>query len=284
MLVLLAQTKRFLLVFALVAITMVPALNAQGQESHLCSSNHSCTTLQFLRGVPDRAEPSGFAPPPAGALTGFRRTFVDDFSETVLGREWSKFSGTPGGDPQAQWSPSHVIVAHGLLTLNAWRDYRDQNRWVTGGLCNCSTPQTYGAYFVRARVTGAGATFVGLLWPTSGWPPEIDFAETFGPVNSAMASVHFGSNNQALHQSVAVNMTKWHTWGVIWTPTSIIYTLDGIEWSSVSNRSIIPAIAMTLDLQQQTWCQAGFACPSVPRAVQIDWVETYQMLNASKRS
>ena len=27
-------------------------------------------------------------------------------------------------------------------------------------------------------------------------------------------------------------MTQWHTWGVIWTPTSITYTVDGSVWGS----------------------------------------------------
>ena len=114
---------------------------------------------------------------------------------------------------------AHVEVNGGLLQLNAWRDPAYGGEWVTGGVCQCQVTNTYGAYFVRSRMTGAGPTQVELLWPASGWPPEIDFDETYGPVTSSMGTLHYTSNNSEIHNVVNVDMTQWHTWGVIWTPT-----------------------------------------------------------------
>jgi beta-glucanase (GH16 family) len=129
-------------------------------------------------------------------------------------------------------------------------------------------------------VTGAGPTNVELLWPASNnWPPEIDFNETLGPSTSTTATVHWGASNSEFHSNLSgIDMTQWHTWGVIWTPTSITYTIDGRVWDTVSSSSAqIPDVPMTLDLQQQTWCGASpaYACPTAPESMQINWVAEY---------
>jgi beta-glucanase (GH16 family) len=129
---------------------------------------------------------------------------------------------------------------------------------------------------VRSRVTGAGPTQVELLWPVANvWPPEIDFNETGGTTSSTSATVHFTNATDQDQRSQNIDLTQWHTWGVIWTPTSITYTVDGSVWGSVTTASEIPNQAMTLDLSQQTWCGSGWACPTVPQSMQIDWVAEY---------
>jgi hypothetical protein len=266
------RTSAAALLGLVVAVTPASA----APTARICAQGRDCAVQAFSPGVTATREPSGLAPLRASALPGFRRVFVDDFHSNHLSNHWSLFAGEPGGDPGAQWSPSHVRVSGGVLTLNAWRDAGYGGRWVTGGLCACQHPQTYGAFFVRARLSGPGATFVGLLWPTMGWPPEIDFTETYGSTSHSMATVHFGSRNAQRHSEVQVDMTRWHTWGVIWTPRSIIFTLDGVEWGRVSSRNAIPRVPMTLHLQQQTWCALNFACPSTPDSVQIDWVEIFR--------
>ncbi len=167
-------------------------------------------------------------------------------------------------------------VANGLLSLLTYQDPNYGGKWVTGGLCQCGLAQTYGAYFVRSRVTGPGPTQVELLWPAANtWPPEVDFTETDGTTSSSAATTHWGTTNSQEQHKVATDLTKWHTWGVIWTPTSVTYTLDGVAYASVNNAAGIPQQAMTLDIQQQTWCSSGFACPTSPQQLQIDWVAEY---------
>ncbi len=80
----------------------------------------------------------------------------------------------------------------GELLLSTYRDKHYQNRWVTGGLCQCGLPHVYGAYFVRSRSTGVGPNEVELLWPENNqWPPEIDFNET-PSAHQSSATVHWG--------------------------------------------------------------------------------------------
>jgi beta-glucanase (GH16 family) len=162
-----------------------------------------------------------------------------------------------------------------LLQLNAWRDPTYNNEWVTGGVCQCGLDQTYGAYFVRSKLTGPGATQVELLWPAQGWPPEVDFSETYGPTNTSMATLHYSSANNEVHQSITIDMTQWHTWGVIWSPTQISYLVDGKVWATQNVASEIPSQPMTLDLQQQTYCSANYACPTSNVSTDVDWVAEY---------
>jgi beta-glucanase (GH16 family) len=209
-------------------------------------------------------------------MAGYSQTYVNDFTGTSLPSGWDTFSGNPGGDPGAQWAATHVVVSGGLIQLNTWQDSAYGGEWVAGGICQCGQSQTYGAYFVRSRLTGAGPTGVQLLWPVANvWPPEIDFNESGGTTTGTSATVHWSSSNSQDQRTLKIDMTQWHTWGVVWTPTTITYTVDGQVWGTVANPGEIPSQAMTLDLDQQTWCASGFACPTAPQSELIDWVAEY---------
>jgi hypothetical protein len=255
--------------------------SAPAQTTTTTTRPPSGPLTSFPVGTPDGSEPSGYAPPSASALTGYGQTYVTDFTGSSLPSTWEAYSGTPGGDPGGQFGGSaHLALSGGVLSLNTFQDPAYGGEWVTGGLCQCGHPQTYGAWFVRSRLTGAGPTGVELLFPTSGWPPEIDFNETGGGITSTTATNIWAATATTRNQvQVAVNidMTQWHTWGVVWTPTSITYTVDGRAWQSFTNASEIPDQPMTLDLQQQTWCGASpaWACPSTPQSMQVDWVADY---------
>jgi hypothetical protein len=232
----------------------------------------------YATGVPNPGEPSGQAPPSARALRGYTLRYATDFSGTALPQGWDAFSGVPSGTPDGQFSPAHAVVGGGLLRLNAWHDPAYANRWVTGGVCLCSLPQTYGAYFVRSRLTGGGPGEVQLLWPASNtWPPEIDFYEVGGPTTGAVATVHYGAGNNIEQHSVTVDLTKWHTFGVIWRPGSLAYTLDGAVWGAVSLPWQVPDQPMALHLQQQASCAPGLnnLCPTKPVSMEIDWIAQF---------
>ena len=243
------------------------------------SSSHSVKTrVSAPAATIDLSEPSGQAPPSATAMPGYVQTYVSDFTGISVPTGWDVYSGIPGGDPGAQWGVRHVQVSGGVMQLSTWQDRAYGGKWVAGGLCQCGITQTYGAYFVRSKLTGAGPTQVELLWPKTGWPPEIDFNETNGGTTASQATVIYPTVDNQVHNQVAVDMTQWHTWGVIWTPTLITYTLDGNVWGQVDSSTGIPHQPMTLDIQQQTWCDAtpSFACPSVQQSTLVDWVAEYQ--------
>jgi hypothetical protein len=234
--------------------------------------------LAYPIGTVNSSEPSGYAPPSASALAGYSQTYITDFIGTSLSSEWDAYEGQPGGDPGGQFDAAHVAVGGGLLQIKTYQDPAFNNEWVTGGVCLCGiTGQTYGAYFVRSRMTGAGPTSVELLWPDGNvWPPEIDFNETYGGTSRTSATVHYSSANSQIGRSVNIDMTQWHTWGVIWTPNSITYTVDGTVWGTETTSASIPNMPMHISLQSQTWCSSGWACPTTPQSMQVDWVAQYQ--------
>jgi Glycosyl hydrolases family 16 len=243
----------------------------------LTTTTTGATSPDTATGTTDSAEPSGEAPLGPDALTGYTQSYVTDFTGTTLPDGWDAYGGQPGSDPGAQWSTAHDVVSDGMLQLETYQDPAYGNEWVAGGLCQCGHSQTYGAYYVRSRVTGAGPTQVELLWPAGpGWPPEVDFNETGGGTTGTSATVHWDvPSDQDQRGDSTVDMTQWHTWGVIWTPTSLTYTLDGKVWGTVNVASEVPNEAMTLDLQQQTWCGTGGTCPTAPVSMDIDWVAEY---------
>ncbi|MEO9181032.1 MAG: hypothetical protein ABI298_05215, partial [Acidimicrobiales bacterium] len=123
--------------------------NAPATTTTVVSSDTALPT-----GTVDSSEPSGMAPPGANDLAGYSQSYVSDFTGSSLPSGWSAYSGNPGGDPGAQWAPSHVVVGGGLLSLNTFQDSSFNNEWVTGGLCQCGVSTKYGAYFVRSRLSG----------------------------------------------------------------------------------------------------------------------------------
>jgi outer membrane protein OmpA-like peptidoglycan-associated protein len=243
----------------------------------------AATSTPYPLGTPNTSEPSGMAPPSASALSGYGETYVNDFAGTTLPAEWTPFNGSPSGDPGGMWLPSQVQVNGGVMSLTTQQLSAYGSDWISGGVSLGTLPQTYGAWFVRSRMTGPGPTQVELLWPTQGWPPEVDFDETYGDTALSQATDHYDANNDLIHNnlteigSTPLDMTQWHTWGIVWTPTSIIYTVDGQEWASVTQSNAIPNVPMTLNIQQQTWCSAGWACPTAGSASQtlVDWVAIY---------
>ncbi len=244
--------------------------------TYLATTTTTIPSGLFPVGTPNSKEPSGLAPPGSAALTGYERSYVNDFTKGGIPSGWFTFHGQPGGDPGGQFAPSHVFVTHGQLILRAAKDKQYQNRWVTGGLCQCGVPHIYGAYFVRSRVTGVGPNEVDLLWPENNqWPPEIDFNETPSS-HQTSATVHWGRANYTQQWTTKkVNMLAWNTWGVVWTPTKIIYVVNGRAWGVITNPQAIPRIPMRLDIEQRTECTIHQQCPSSPVQMQVDWVAEY---------
>ena len=221
-------------------------------------------------------EPSHQAPPAAHALAGYTRAYCTDFVGAALPSGWGRFSGVPQGDPSGYFDPAHVVVGHGILSLNTAHDPAAGGGWATGGVCQCGVARTYGTYLVRSRLTGAGDDEVQMLWPVAHvWPPEVDFNETGQHATDTAWYVHYSATNRQLAHTLKVNLMKWHTWGVIWTSTSITFTVDGKTWGSVSTPSAVPHESMTLDMSQQTWCGIAPECPTKPVSMQVDWVAEF---------
>jgi beta-glucanase (GH16 family) len=230
---------------------------------------------------------------PAGptAASPWKLVFRDNFSGSALDlTRWGPYYGQPksGG----MWLPSHIKVADGMVTLQGYKDPAYGGKWVSAGIGNRrGLIQTYGKYRVRMRLDNAyGLSYAALLWPKSNVnPPEVDFAEGFGrSMARTKATVHSGT--QAAHvrlgKNTTVDMTKWHTVGVEWTPNKLMFTIDNVGWWTVTGNQV-PSTPMVLDLQSQIHDCSNpvWACPNATSPARmnmyIDWVETYSWHPAS---
>ncbi|NKY57002.1 glycoside hydrolase family 16 protein [Nocardia flavorosea] len=232
--------------------------------------------------------PSGIAAP-QGDIEGWRQVFVDDFAGSSLNEsDWGRYSGVPGGDPVSYWDPGHTVVRDGILVLQGYEKF---GRLVTGGAGMWSHAQQYGKWEVRVRADPSDAvTYHLLLWPENEiWPPEVDFAESFGGGRAYIdAFVHWTDAQGQAHkakQALPGDFTQWQTLGVEWLPGEIRYTLNGRVWGTETGDRV-PSVPMWLGIQAQAGgCQKALAdgmppCPWVGTPalteIQVDWVSVYE--------
>jgi beta-glucanase (GH16 family) len=236
------------------------------------------------------AGPSGLAMP-VGDLAGWTQTMTEDFPGTTLDEErWQRYLGVPGGDPFGWFDPSHLSVGGGELVIDGYRDAALGGKWATGGVATqLELAQTYGKYLVRMRFDrGVGVNHALLLWPADeSWPPEVDFGEDDGHGGRySHATLHYGAQDSMIHRRVRVDLRRWHTIGVEWTPGRVAYTLDGRTWATVTSAHV-PSQPMKLAIQTQAWgCGMGTweGCvgATTPKHVrlEVDWVVTYALRGA----
>jgi hypothetical protein len=232
-------------------------------------------------------------PLPTGNLGHWRRVFGDNFNGSSLNTKsaWSEYANgsVPSNPSTAYWSPSHVKVGNGQMTIVGARDaaVAAHGRIVTEGLGLWKLPeQTYGKWEVLVRMDRcASVKYAWLLWPTVGsWPAagEIDFPEDEGGSRAqTVGSVLYkGASGKAAtlrqdHLTPARPMSGWHVVGVEWTPGLVRYTIDGKVWGSVHS-SHVPSGPMTFVMQTESKAAAASLPNSFsPCNAQVGWVVQY---------
>ena len=89
------------------------------------------------------------------------------------------------------------------------------------------------------------------------------------------AAVHDGADNRKHVGFVSGSFTTWHTYSVVWTATSITYSIDGRPFFTVRDRVAIPKGPMHLVLQAGV--NSGVrAATNTRAALDVDWVKVYR--------
>lgn len=237
----------------------------------------------------DTSAGSGAAVP--GAYPGWRLVYSTDFSGSSLPPGWDAYRGEPGGDPYGYWDPANVSVSGGEMHFRTTANDDPNQGGVasTGGVAFYGGSRTYGMYLVRMKgdyEPGLAINNLAILWPANAnvWPPEVDFFQDLGSSRQSFsASLHAGPDGNGSCCVISSptqnsNGAQWHTYGVEWTPTTIVYTIDGRQWGILYRNQLAspaqwPTIPMNLTLQSQN---QGTAQPAGgAETMTVDWVAEY---------
>ncbi len=215
------------------------------------------------------------SPADAGVFT---LRFQDDFDAPLdTKNSWTIFNG-PGNGTNGPKSSLNTFVQNGVLVLRATQI---NGVWYGAGVSSAkAVSQTFGKYEMMIRFApGKGIRTAALIWPNSGWPPEVDFYEisdTYRTINRL--TNHYKSstsNNTMEHASYTGDLTQWHVVGLEWTPTSLSFTLDGVVMKVITSN--VPQQSMWFG--QNVALKGGTKGPdeTTPATVdaELDWVKIY---------
>jgi beta-glucanase (GH16 family) len=268
------------------------------------------TTTTSAPTTPTPANTAAPPPPPAPLVANpyTRLVWSDEFSGPAGSppdpAKWTAAgnSGCGGSTPTTNSAANAALDGNGHLALTA---YQDGSSAQIDTVSKFST--TYGS--VQASIElPPGDGLCSAFWmvgdgpnpPASCWPGcgEIDILEALSQLpNTAIFTLHgpttdASANSQQfeLANGGFPNLTAgFHTYGVIWTPDSFTWTVDGVAAASQSRAALEasngPAswagvydkpFHLILDLAVGNWQMGPDANTPFPARMLVDWVHVYQ--------
>jgi len=183
-------------------------------------------------------------------------------------------------------------INNGVLTITASKTptadlaVLDGYQYTSGLLTTeKSFAQLYGYFEIRAELpTGQGVWPAFWLLPASGaWPPELDALESIGG-NQIYQTSHTDETGAPTATAFTTDLSSvaaWHTYGVLWTASTLSFYVDGVEVASTPTPSDMNTpMYMLVNLAiGGTW--PGDAPASFTSAqMEIDYIRAYA-LNSS---
>jgi beta-glucanase (GH16 family) len=215
-------------------------------------------------------------------------------------------SGCGGSTPTSNSAANVTVDGNGHLVLTGNANGSSAQIDTAGNF----SPGPYGS--VQASIElPPGAGLCSAFWmvgngptgaPTACWPNcgEIDILEALSQLpNTAIFTLHGPTTNpseqgnwQQFESAVGgfPDLTAgFHTYGIIWTPSSFTWTVDGVayatetraameatngsgSWAGVYDRSF----HIILDLAVGNWQEGPNASTPFPAKMLVDWVRVYQ--------
>ncbi|HEX5505874.1 MAG TPA: glycoside hydrolase family 16 protein [Thermomicrobiales bacterium] len=243
-------------------------------------------------------DPRGATPAPAFTLdSSWRLVFDDEFDGTALDRgkwhtqyPWGRDRSSVG---ELQWYADDAFtVQDGLLHITAEHRAMEGHPYTSGLIASWGNfATTYGYFEIRAKLpAGRG------LWPAfwlspadyTVWPPEIDVFEVLGQTPGVVAmTTHFadpGTGEAAQDQGIYLGPNfadDFHTFAVEWTPTEIVWYIDGVE--RFSSRTGVPSQPLYLIANLAVGGPSAGkpdASTPFPSELEIDYIRVYQQTAA----
>jgi beta-glucanase (GH16 family) len=242
-------------------------------------------------------------PQPVGQSGSWNMVFDDEFSSSSLDTTkwhtcfwWADTTCSIESQHELElYNPQDVSVQNGLLVLKAQK--RDMVAWngttyhytsgmvMTGGRKGKITPGftfTYGYAEARVKVpAGQG------IWPAF-WMlpanystrPEIDIMEILGnQPNVYHMNYHYIGGDMGKTWTGPDFSTGWHVLGIDWSPSAIVWYVDGVERWRYTDTANISKDASYLLLNLAVggdWPGAPNSSTVFPSYYQIDYVRAWQ--------
>lgn len=241
---------------------------------------------------------SAAGPQPVGQTSSWNLIFNDEFTGTTLDTtKWNTCypyappSNCSHGSELQWYQPQNVTVAGGLLRLTAKRervigDGRGYD--YTSGMVTSAHKFSfqYGYAEMRAKLTkGKG------MWPAFwmlpqdiSWPPEIDIMEHLGhEPNRVHMGYHWGTHLDKKNQGSSYLgpdfSAGFHTFGVDWSPQTLIYYVNGREvyrYTDAANITSKPMFLLANLAVGGDWPGAPNATAVFPQTMQVDYIRAWQ--------
>lgn len=216
-----------------------------------------------------------------GDFTGWRQDFVDDFNSPLDTSKWGRYESSNNQIGMlSEYDAPNVYTDSGSLVLRTYNaggvDWRAAGVSGAKGFSAAQGKWTMRAKFDRAY--GIGCAF--LLYPKGGgWPPEVDIAEGTAGGPRVMSPLHWSPGNLMDSRfKYGIDMTQWHTYGVLLTNDKVEFTVDGTVWTTINNPGS-PRIPMWIGFQTGAKAATATATGEVVNTstpqdsrVYVDWV------------
>ncbi len=176
---------------------------------------------------------------------------------------------------------------NGVLTISAQpvNDWQSSQMWgykYSSGMLISNQTYLYGYFEIRAELPqGQG------LWPAF-WligpeNKEIDILEVIGSSPQVPDhALHWPGGNHLSTHNFQTDTSGYHTYGALWTPTEIIFTIDGTESWRVANPVMNQPMHMIVNLAVGgNWAGPPNSSTPWPAKMNIDYVRVYDLPGTS---
>ncbi|MGE5222439.1 MAG: family 16 glycosylhydrolase [Omnitrophica WOR_2 bacterium] len=235
-------------------------------------------------------------PGPSGQnATDWSLAFHDEFDGAALDRtKWRSDYGNGGHEELQEYvnddSHYNYIMQNGILRIAARRESYNGRAYTSGVITTQDRFfMKYGFFEMRARLSSGKG-----LWPAfwmlpnpTGWPPEIDVIEYLGhQPNTIYMTLHYANptgEDQNYYNGPDYS-AGWHTFGLRWDASAIIWYIDGVERKRFTDASKIPNMPMFILANLAvggTWPGSPDSTTVFPAYYDIDYIRAWKKAGSS---